>query len=185
MPYREFIDVFVLINKSQQTPDKDENDWDENSWRGFEWSVQFLNRCNITIIINSARHLKEPGLGRIGKLLNCLDCLIRPQLRAVLALALVAHLEPVDVIGQGGAFVSRIYSAFLFVWLIRTTSDLPLPPSVDHTQPLGIGIIRNRNFGKKNNNCSSKSFGFKVYQCVCFRRAPLCSGRTFARTDLT
>ena len=33
MPYREFIDVFVLINKSQQTPDKDENDWDENSWR--------------------------------------------------------------------------------------------------------------------------------------------------------
>ena len=36
MPYREFIDVFVLINKSQQTPDKDENDWDENSWRCFE-----------------------------------------------------------------------------------------------------------------------------------------------------
>ena len=47
MPYREFIDVFVLINKSQQTPDKDENDWDENS-------VQFLKSCNITIMINSA-----------------------------------------------------------------------------------------------------------------------------------
>ena len=60
-------------------------------------------------------YLKEPGLGRIGKLLNCLDCLIRPQLRAVLALALVAHLVPVDVIGQGGAFVSRICSTFLFV----------------------------------------------------------------------
>ena len=142
MPYREFIDVFVLINKSQQTPDKDENDWDENSWRGFEWSVQFINSCNITIIINSALYLKEPGLGRIGKLLNCVDCLIRPQLRAVLALALVAHLEPVDVIGQGGAFISRICWTFLFVWLIRTTSDQPLPPSVDHTQPLTGGIYK-------------------------------------------
>ena len=64
---------------------------------------------------SSTEHLKEPGLGRIGKLLNCVDCLIRPQLRAVLALALVAHLEPVDVIGQGGAFVSRICSTWFFV----------------------------------------------------------------------
>ena len=110
MPYREFIDVFVLINKSQQTPDKDENDWDENSWQGFEWRIQFFNRCNITIIINSARHLKEPGLGRIGKLLNCLDCLIRPQLRAVLALALVAHLVPSMLLVREELYIKNMFN---------------------------------------------------------------------------
>ena len=68
----------------------------------FSSSTAAISPSSLTV------HLKEPGLGRIGKLLNCLDCLIRPQLRAVLALALVAHLVQFDVIGQGEALISRI-----------------------------------------------------------------------------
>ena len=50
-------------HKSQQTPDKDENVWAENSWRRFQWSVQFLNSCNITMIITN----RVPEGTRAGK----------------------------------------------------------------------------------------------------------------------
>ena len=50
-------------HKSQQTPDKDENVWAEISWRGFEWSIQFLNSCNITMIITN----RVPEGTRAGK----------------------------------------------------------------------------------------------------------------------